>query len=155
MKILEYSDKYRISVNNLIHEIMVDEFGFYNFSQGILDANNYEYLKENCKLWIVVENGEVIATTGLLERSKNEATLKKVYVKKNHRGKGIAQKLLDICINYATNQGYQYIFLDTYNRLENAKSFYAKNGFIPYYNGYDKPQGDEIKYKLKLTINCQ
>ena len=150
MEILEYTNEHRAGVNKLIYEIMVDEFGFYDFAEGILIADNLEYLKGNNKLWVVVENDEVIATTGLLERSNQDIVLKKVYVKKSHRGKGIAQKLLDLSLDYAKNAGYECMFLDTYHRLSNAKNLYSKNGFEPYYEGYDKPVGDEIKYKLAL-----
>ena len=150
MKILEYINEYKTQVNNLMYTILVNEFGFCSFSQDILNSQNSEYLEENNKLWIAVENEEIIGTTGLIQISDKEALLKKVYVKETHRGKGIAQQLLNQCINYATNSGYESIYLETYHRLERAKAFYSKNGFVEYYDGYTKPQGDEIRYRLNL-----
>ncbi len=150
MKILEYINDYKDNVNNLIHEILVKEYGFKQFSNNILNSENDEYFMGNNKLWVAIEDDEIIGTTGIIEVSKNHALLKKVYVKESHRGKGIAQQLLNQCLDYARNIGYDYIFLETYHRLERAKAFYSKNGFLEYDDGYEKAQGDEIRYKLNL-----
>lgn len=150
MVILEYVQDYRENVNNLMHEVLVEEFGFNQFSDEILNSKNEEYVMNNNKLWLAMENDEVIGTTGIVELSENHALLKKVYVKESHRGKGIAQQLLNQCLDYAKSLGYDYIILETYQRLERAKAFYSKNGFIPYYSGYERPQGEEIRYRLNL-----
>lgn len=149
-EILEYIEGYKEEVNKLMHDILVEEYGFETFSESILAANNEEYLKGNNRLWVAVENGEIIGTSGVLEIDEQNILLKKVYVKKAYRGKGIAQKLLDLCIDYANEVGYEYMHLETYYRLERARKFYAKNGFVEYDNGYDKPQGDEIRFQLNL-----
>ena len=150
MEILEYIHEYKDHVNNLMHEILVDEYGFKQFSEEILNFENSEYCMGNNKLWVAMEDGEIIGTTGIIEVSENAALLKKVYVKKAHRGKGIAQKLLNLCLEYAKKLGYDYVFLETYHRLERAKAFYSKNGFLEYDDGYERIQGDEVRYKLNL-----
>ena len=150
MEILEYVHDYKDNVNNLMHEILVEEYGFSQFSEEILNAQNEEYVLNNNKLWLAMENGEIVGTTGIVELPDNHALLKKVYVKETHRGKGIAQQLLDQCLVYAKQLGFDDIILVTYQRLERARAFYSKNGFIPYYNGYERPQGEEIRFRLDL-----
>ena len=150
MEIIEYIHEYKDHVNNLMHEILVKEYGFEQFSDGILNSQNEEYCMGNNKLWIAMEDGEIIGTTGIIEIDKTSALLKKIYVKENYRGKGIAQKLLNQCLEYAKNIGYDYVYLETYHRLERAKAFYSKNGFLEYHDGYDKIQGDEVRYRLDL-----
>lgn len=150
MEILEYINKYKDKVNQLMHEILVEEYGFTQFSEGILNSQNDEYIMGNNKLWLAIENGEIIGTTGIIEISKKHALLKKIYVQESYRGKGIAQQLLNQCLEYAKNSKYDYVFLETYHRLERAKAFYSKNGFIEYHDGYEKKQGDEIRYRLNL-----
>lgn len=152
-EILEYTEKYRTEVNQLMHDILVKEYGFEVFSNGILESQNEEFLNGNNKLWLAIYDEEVIGTSGILEIDKSNTLLKKVYVKEEHRGKGVAQKLLNLCIDYANEIGYEYMHLETYHRLERARSFYTKNGFIEYYDGYGKPQGDEIRFKKNLKIN--
>lgn len=150
MEIITYSENYRETVNQLMHNIMVDEFGFHQFSNNILACSNLEYLEGNNRLWIATDNNEIIGTIGIIEKNSNHAIIKKLYVKESHRGTGLAKKLLDLCIDYANTLGYDYIYLETYDRLKRANSFYAKHGFEKYHDGYDKPQGDEVQYKLKL-----
>ena len=150
MEILEYVKKYKDHVNQLMHDILVTEFGFSQFSDGILSSQNDEYIMGNNKLWLAMEDGEIIGTTGIIEISDKHALLKKIYVKESHRGKGIAQQLLNQCLEYAKNMGYDYVFLETYHRLGRAKSFYSKNGFVEYHDGYEKIQGDEVRFRLDL-----
>lgn len=142
MEIFEYIKDYKDNVNNLMHEILVCEYGFEQFSDGIINSQNDEYIMGNNKLWIAMENGEIIGTTGLIEISEKHALLKKVYVKESHRGKGIAQQLLNQCLNYAKEMNYDYVFLETYQRLERAIAFYSKNGFTEFEDGNEKVQGE-------------
>ena len=109
MKIVEYVNEYKNNVNNLMYEILVSEYGFNQFGDDILSSENNEYCMGNNKLWIAMENGEIIGTTGIIEVSDKHAILKKIYVKESHRGHGIAQKLLNQCLDYARNIGYDYV----------------------------------------------
>jgi len=150
MEILEFDKNYNEHVNNLMHAILVDEFGFKHFSEGIINSQNEEYITGNNRLWIAVDNDEIIGTIGIIEVSETHALLKKIYVKESYRGQGIAQELLNLCLEYARSMNYNYVFLETYERLKRANSFYTKNDFTPYYEGYEKIQGDEIRYRLDL-----
>lgn len=149
-EILEYTEEYKDEVNKLMYTILVEEYGFEVFSKEILKSENVEYLKENNKLWIAIVDGKIIGTSGILKIDDKNVLLKKVYVEETYRGKGIAQKLLDLCITYALEIGYEYMRLETYYRLERARGFYTKNGFKECEDGYAKPQGDEIHFQLSL-----
>lgn len=151
MEIIEYSVNYKEEVNLLMHEILVEEYGFHQFSKDILNSHNHEYLQGNNKLWLAIENDVIIGTTGIIEMSKEQALLKKIYVKTAYRGKGIAKQLLEHCLTHAKKMGYDSVYLETYHRLGRAKAFYEKNGFKEYHNGYEKIQGDEVRYILKLN----
>ena len=150
VQIVEYKEEYRKPVNRILHDILVEEYGFYDF-KDILQEKNKEYLEGANRLWVaLLEGKEVIGTTGILEIDEKNALLKKVYVKKEHRGSGIAQEMLNVCIEYALEKCYENIYLGSYHRLERAKRFYAKNGFVEYEGDYEKPQGDEVRFVLDL-----
>lgn len=154
IEIVEYNEEYRNRVNRVLYDILVDEYGFYDFKK-ILKEKNKEYLEEPNRLWVaLLEGKEVIGTTGILEIDEKNALLKKVYVKKEHRGSGIAQEMLNICIEYALEKNYENIYLETYHRLERAKGFYRKNGFVEYEGNYEKTQGDEVRFVLDLKCNA-
>ena len=150
VEIVEYKKEYTEKINKMTHEILVKEYGFDNFSEGILNSSQEEFLEEGNKLWLAIEEGEIIATMGILKIDDKNALLKRVYAKQEYRGQGISQKMLSQCIEYAILNLYQYIHLETYQRLERAIKFYQKNGFEEYDGEYEKEQGEEIRYTLDL-----
>ena len=52
-----------------------------------------------------------------------------MYVKKEYRGCGIAQELLNTLERFAEDNGFKYLVLGTYERMERAIGFYKKNLF--------------------------
>lgn len=129
IEIIEYRREFTNQINKLTHDILVKEYGLEKFSEGILSANQEEYLQEGNKLWVATKDGQVVATTGIVRIDYENAMLKRVYTKSNFRGQGIAQKMLEMCIEYAILNSYKYIHLETYKRLERAINFYKRNGF--------------------------
>lgn len=53
-----------------------------------------------------------------------------MYVKKEYRGCGIAQELLNTLEGFTEDNGFKYLVLGTYERMERAIGFYKKNLFI-------------------------
>lgn len=58
------------------------------------------------------------------------AKIENVCCRKEFRGKGLSQKILDKIFIYAKNNGFKKIKLGTYEKLDRAIGFYQKNGFI-------------------------
>jgi GNAT superfamily N-acetyltransferase len=56
--------------------------------------------------------------------------LKRMYVRKGYEHRGIAQKLLDDLIAFATINGYKKVLLHTYPIMKGANKFHEKNGFV-------------------------
>ncbi|MFR2534820.1 MAG: GNAT family N-acetyltransferase [Clostridia bacterium] len=151
INIVEYNECLKKEVNKLMHDILVLEYGFNEFSHGILKADNKEFIQEHNKLWVALENDIVIATLGFLKIDDKNILLKKVYSHSAYRGKGISQKMLNMCINYVKEREYEYIHLETYQQLNRAIAFYEKNGFKQYKSS-DKPEEKrEIHYVLELA----
>jgi putative acetyltransferase len=45
------------------------------------------------------------------------------------RGKGWGQRVLNACIEAATEIGFAYCYLETFNTMKGAMKLYEKNGF--------------------------
>ena len=80
VEIVEYTEEYREVVNKIMYDIMVEEYGFTDFSKEILEATNEEYLMEENKLWLAKIEEEFIGTMGIIKIDEENALLKKVYV---------------------------------------------------------------------------
>jgi diamine N-acetyltransferase len=56
--------------------------------------------------------------------------LKRIYVVKEFQGKGVAQKLMDVVIDFAVKEKYEVIWLGVWEHNLRAQKFYEKYGFV-------------------------
>jgi ribosomal protein S18 acetylase RimI-like enzyme len=97
-----------------------------------------EYFGEGQGLWLVRVEGELAGCIGLRrlpapEKLKPEnvqcAEIKRMYVRENFRGRGIAARLLQAAENFARDEGYAWIYLDTASEMVAAARLYERNGY--------------------------
>ena len=113
-----------------ILSVLEGEFGFIGINRPDLVNIPETYQKNNSNFWIAIENDKVIGTIALENHSDNRGYLKRFYVDKAYRGKGIAQQLLAALVQYAKDNNYKKILLATFEDLVAANKFYNKTGFI-------------------------
>ncbi len=129
-EIKKYTEKYREQVIQFWIEICVKEFGFESWHEDIKDMDNHTYEQNNGNFWIAVNLAdEVIGTIALKNIENNKGLLKSLYVKKEERKNGIAKALYNELIEFAKQNKYEIIELDTYHSFEYAIQFYKKNNF--------------------------
>jgi len=77
--------------------------------------------------------------------------MKRLFVRKEFRGKGIGKMLAERTIADAQQIGYRAMRLDTLQRMESARALYTILGFkvIPAY--YDNPMDEVVYMELQLT----
>ena len=57
------------------------------------------------------------------------AELKRVYLYKEYRGKGIAKQLYDMLLEIIKENNYKKLLVETWENFQSGKNFYVKNGF--------------------------
>ena len=128
--IKEFEDKYNEKVNEFIISIFVEEYGFEQFRRGLEKQNNQNYIDSGGNLWIALdEYDNVIGTIALRKHNDKEAEIKKLYVRKDYRGKGLSKELYNKVMEETKEKSFNRIFLGTYDKLESAIHFYLKRGF--------------------------
>ncbi|MEQ9591336.1 MAG: GNAT family N-acetyltransferase [Cyclobacteriaceae bacterium] len=60
---------------------------------------------------------------------KNSIELQRIYVVKNYIGKRVGAKLMQSCLDYAMQNGYEEIWLGVWERNNKAHQFYFRWGF--------------------------
>jgi len=109
--------------------------------------------------WGAQIDGELVGTIALLNTGHNSGALRKMFVKKEFRGKeyGIAQLLLEILIAYCRDNDITDIYLGTVDMLKAAHRFYEKNNFnsievaeLPSY--FPRMMADNKFYHLHLSV---
>ena len=127
--------------------------------ENYLDIQNYDDEIENLnakyslphgRLYIAYLNKQAAGCIALRKINESDCEMKRLYVKPEYRGSGIAKKLVDLIISDAKSIGYQCMLLDTLPGLKGAIKLYEGIGFyrIPSYN--DSPIDDTVFMKLDL-----
>jgi len=107
-----------------------DELGWdKRFAYGI-DNLKKEFGGRGEVFILAKQDGVIIGCGGLKRLSEKEALLKRFYVAKEQRGKGLAYRMLDHLISFAKKQGYRRMLLDVPHSNLRAQRFYQKNKFF-------------------------
>jgi GNAT superfamily N-acetyltransferase len=79
--------------------------------------------------WVVVINGEIIGSFGIESRGEDTTELRRMYLDRPYRGRGIAQRMLLCAENRARNLGFSTLILSTAEIQLAALAFYRKSGY--------------------------
>ena len=94
-------------------------------------AINENYRNKGGCFWVWKENDEIKATIAVVPANeKDTVLLKRLYLKKDYRGTGIADLLLNYAIEWAKERGYKNIGLWSDTRFLRGHKFYTKHKFI-------------------------
>jgi putative acetyltransferase len=132
------------TVGDIIRTVM-PEFGASGDGFAIHDAevsDMYSTYSKKRSIYFVMEiEARIVGGGGIapLEGGEeNTCELKKMYFIPEGRGRGWGQIILARCIQAASEFGYEYCYLETFNTMSGAMKLYSKNGFEP----IDKPLGN-------------
>ena len=96
------------------------------------DSHYYTRYTESEKIenvWVVFEKNHPVGCVAYRTKSDGIGEVKRLFVKKEYRGRGISKELLRVLENHAVEQGCTKLFLDTRITLEPAVSLYRSFGF--------------------------
>lgn len=82
--------------------------------------------------WVGLSGGEVVATLGLIgfaNAAGGGGALRKMFVRADQRGSGVAQALLDALLAHAAKARLPALALGTLAQMRAAHRFYERNGF--------------------------
>lgn len=147
-------------------KILFNEYTQYLFTiesnfQNYLDLQNYDdeitnlhekYRLPSGRLYIAYYAGQAAGCIALRQINQTDCEMKRLYVRPQFRGKGIAKTLSEIIIRDARSIGYQSMLLDTLPTLVVAISLYEKMGFyrtLPY---NASPVTNTVFMKLDLYV---
>ncbi len=96
----------------------------------LLEIKNF-YQQNAGNFWLAKMDNKLIGTIALIDCGEKTGTIRKMFVRKDFRGKewGTAQLLLETLQQHALENGIEKLFLGTVERLQAAMRFYEKNGF--------------------------
>lgn len=91
------------------------------------DINSY-YLSKDGTFFVGIDDGRVVGTAGVRKLEENMCEIRRIYLKKEYRGKGNGEKLFLAALNFA-EKNCAGALLKTDPALKKAISMYLKHGF--------------------------
>ena len=161
----------KLTIMNKSDSILIDSYkkvyasDFYNLNKAwieeswqleesdINDLSNPEkyIIEKGGEVFFAIKNDQVIATAAMVYPKNKVFELAKMTVAKEFRGIGVANKLMDRCIDFAKEKAADKIFLITNSSLVIARNLYDKYGFKEILLDSDK-YGDRGNVKMSLYL---
>lgn len=130
---LSTSRTIRKQIVSMISDIQKNEFSIpitEETNACVLKAEDSYYYRNSYNFWYAVnDDGKILGSIGLKKINNHYAQIKKVFVIKEYRNKGVAQKLMNTLIKASSKHQFQFLVLGTNERLHAAHRFYRKSGF--------------------------
>jgi GNAT superfamily N-acetyltransferase len=131
--IISLNNSYCNQIVDIILPIQQIEFNVPVTLEGQPDLLDIEanYHQTGGNFWGAEYDGQLVGTIALIAIDGNAGALRKMFVRKEYRGKelGIAQRLLDELIAFCKQNNITALYLGTVDMLKAAHRFYEKNGF--------------------------
>jgi GNAT superfamily N-acetyltransferase len=101
-----------------------------------------DYFGDGSGVWLAYDGAAVVGCIALrpLPQLERAGEIKRMYVKREARGQGIAERLLKTLEDYAAGAGYRALYLDTKDDLTTAIRFYRQQGYEPCERYNENPQ---------------
>lgn len=118
-------------IRTVFHELDAPKEGT-AYADPILDTLSKVYVRPNEIYFVVEVDGEVLGGSGIAPLAGNDANiceLQKMYFAPELRGKGIAQVLIEKCLSFAKEAGFDQCYLETLPFMTAAQKLYKKVGF--------------------------
>jgi DNA-binding MarR family transcriptional regulator/N-acetylglutamate synthase-like GNAT family acetyltransferase len=130
---LSTSRTIRKQIVNMISDIQSKEFLIPitdETNAGVLRAEEEFYYNNSYNFWYAVNaEGKILGSIGLKKINREYGEIKKLFVIKEYRSKGVAQKLMDTLLKAASKHQFKFLILGTVDKLQAAHKFYTKYGF--------------------------
>lgn len=147
------SEQSFVELRKLIVEYAKDlgvDLCFQNFNEELDTLPAHYGQPFGASALLVDEKGVYFGCVGIRKFKDNIAELKRMYIRKDYRGKGYGEELLKFSIESARKLSYQSLRFDTLKTLKPAISLYKKYGFKEIEGYRDNPYEDVVYMGLEL-----
>ena len=118
-------------IRSVLEEHGVNKPGTAYYDESLKNMNE-AYSVSGSIYYVGIVNGNIIGGAGVYPTEglpDGTCELIKMYILPEARGKGFGKALVDTCFEFAEEQGYKNMYLETMEELKNAVSMYEKSGF--------------------------
>jgi GNAT superfamily N-acetyltransferase len=136
-------DEYRQLVMDTLRE-----FGFEPDPQ--IDPDLEDPLAAYSTVWVALAGSEVVGSVALRDLGDGALELKRMYLRREARGRGLGKRLLATALEYAREFGADVMKLDTSERMQTARHLYEAHGFVRVPGCAPRQGQQRLLYELRL-----
>ena len=151
VSIVPFKDKYSKDFYNLNYDWLDEYFYVEDYDEKVLGNCKEEIIDKGGYIFFALHKSDVVGTMALMPREEGVYELNKMAVRKDLRGNGIGNKLIEFIINYSKDENYSSIILYSNTVLKNSIHLYNKFGFKEIDNPDAPYKRSDIKMELKLS----
>ena len=131
LEVKEYKPQDSESVRNLILSVLKDEYPFDMNAYSETDINDVArvYSGEKNTFFVIKDKDKVVGTVGVKCDSDKTALLRRIFVDKAYRKKGLGASLVKKAVSFCKSKGYKEIAFRSTDRMKDAMRLLEKNGF--------------------------
>ncbi|HMQ02682.1 MAG TPA: GNAT family N-acetyltransferase [Pyrinomonadaceae bacterium] len=127
--IVPFEAKYAKAFADLNYAWIMEYFKVEDHDRELLDHPSENIIEKGGEIFFAVRGNEVAGTVALIEAGGDAFELAKMAVSKQYRRRGIADRLVEICVDHARQCGKKRIYLLSNTSLGPAIDLYIKHGF--------------------------
>lgn len=138
MIIQRYDDSRQEEVREVVLEVLLEHgFEYDRLKDADLKDINGYYFAKGGTFFVGLANDRVIGTAGVRKLDGNLCEIRRIYLKKDYRGKGNGEKLFLAALDFA-EKNCAGVMLKTDSTLKKAIGMYLKHGltFVEEKEGY-------------------
>lgn len=115
--------------------------------RDVLEVERF-YWDAGGEFWVVEDRGEILGTSAYypVSRGENAVEIRKMYLLPKVRGQGLGGFLLEHLERAIASRGFQTLWIETANVLQEAIHLYERRGYQPE-TGVETPRCDRIYIK--------
>jgi putative acetyltransferase len=121
-----------VIIRNALEEFGANKPGTVYFDASTDNLFNLFTSHKGSAYFIAEENGLILGGAGIFPTEglpEGTCELVKMYLSKDARGKGLGQKMISFSMQWAKENGYQQVYLETMPELKKAVHVYEQFGF--------------------------
>lgn len=130
IEIIEFEDKWAADFAALNYEWIEKYFAVERHDREILDNPREFVIGPGGQIFVAVAHGVAAGTVAMIPAGRGVVELTKMAVSPRFHRLGIADMLMERCICFAAEKGYETISLETHSSLGPAVALYVKHGFV-------------------------
>ncbi|KXK00638.1 MAG: N-acetyltransferase GCN5 [Acidobacteria bacterium OLB17] len=130
VEIVEFSPSFADDFARLNYEWIEKYFSVERHDREILDNPQKYVIAPGGQIFLAVDAGRAVGAVAIIPAANGVFELTKMAVTPEYRGLGIANSLMDACIEFARERDARTIFLESSRKLGPALALYRKFGFV-------------------------